>query len=225
MTEKVQILTPSGKTAVAALARPAAPVAPGLILIHEWWGLNWEMEHIAEEFAKEGYLALAIDMFEGKVSDKPEVAEKLMNEMDTQHAAEALAGWIAWLRKSPACNGRVGTLGYCLGGAWSLNASISTPVEATVIYHGKVDKPAAQLAALKGPVLGHFALKETYVPPASARAFAQAMRAAGKDAEVHFYDAEHAFARPKGPNFHKPSADLAWSRTLAFLNRTLGGGK
>lgn len=225
MTERVQIQTPSGKTAVAELARPTAATAPGLILIHEWWGLNWEMEHVAGAFAKDGYLALAIDMFQGKVTDQPADAQKLMDEMDTTHAAEALAGWIAWLRKSPACNGRVGTLGYCLGGAWSLNASIATPVEATVIYHGKVDKTAEQLATLKGPVLGHFALKETYIPPESARAFEQAMRTAGKKAEVHFYDAGHAFTRPKGPNFHKPSADLAWSRSLEFLGRELGAAK
>lgn len=221
MIEKVQLRTASGKNARAALARPAAKKAPGLVLIHEWWGLNWEMETQAELFAKEGYLALAIDMFQGQVTDQPAEAQKLMDGMDTRHAHEVLAAAIKWLREAPGGNGKVATLGYCLGGAWSLSASLADPVDATVVYHGAVNKKAAELKALKGPVLGHFALRETYVPPESAKAFAREMKAAGRTAEVYFYDAGHAFTRPKGPNFHKPSSELALSRTLAFLKEHL----
>ena len=219
--KKVELRTASGKAARAALARPAAKKAPGLVLVHEWWGLNREMETIAEAFAREGYLALAVDMFEGRTTDQPAEAQRLMDRMNPKHAHEVLAAAIAWLRAHEAGNGKVATLGYCLGGAWSLNASLATPVDATVVYHGKVDRKAAELAALKGPVLGHFALRETYVAPESARAFAEEMRAAGKPVEVHFYEAGHAFARPGGPNFHQPSSDLAWSRTLAFLKEKL----
>lgn len=206
------------------MARPAAGIAPGLVLIHEWWGLNWELETIADEFAKQGYLALAVDLFDGKVTDQPDKAQKLMDDMDPRDAHEALATWIAWLRKHEACTGEVGTLGYCLGGAWSLNASLANPVDATVIYHGKVDKKAAELKALKGKVLGHFALRETYIPPQSVKVFEEEMSAAGKQATIYLYDAAHAFTRPKGPNFHKPSADLARRRTLDFLKAELGSG-
>lgn len=223
MTEKIQHQTSSGKTIHGALARPRASKASGLILIHEWWGLNWEMEAVADEFARQGYLALAVDMFGGKTTAEPQQAQKLMDEMDAQHAYGVLAAWIERLRHHEACNGKVATLGYCLGGHWSLNASIANPVDATVVYHGKVDKKAAQLKTLKGRLLGHFAMRETYVPPESVKVFEQEMKAAGKDAEVYFYDAGHAFTRPKGPNFHKPSADLAWTRTLEFLKKELGG--
>ena len=223
MTERVQQRTASGRTIYAALARPAAKKAPGLVLIHEWWGLNWEMEAIAGEFARQGYLALAIDMFDRKTTDQPQQAQKLMDEMDPKHAYETLAAWIAWLRGHESCAGKIGALGYCLGGAWSLNASIANRLDATVVYHGKVDKKAAELKSLNGKLLGHFATRETYVPPESVTAFAGEMRAAGKDATVHFYEAAHAFTRPKGPNYDKPSADLAWGRTLAFLKQELGG--
>jgi carboxymethylenebutenolidase len=221
--ERVEQRTRSGDAVFAALARPAAKQAPGLVMIHEWWGLNREMEVLAEAYAAQGYLALAIDMFHGKTTDHPDEAMKLMNAMSADHAHEVLALWIELLRQHESGNSQVGTLGYCLGGAWSLNASIAQPVDATVVYHGKVEKKASELAALKGPVLGHFALKETYVTPESARGFAEEMRVAGRALSIHFYDAGHAFARPNGPNYHKPSADLAWARTLEFLKKHLGG--
>ena len=209
------------KTEFGALARPAQKKAPGLVLIHEWWGLNWEMEAQAEKYAEAGYLALAIDMFQGKVTDQPAEAQKLMDGMDPKHAHEVLKAAIAWLRAHPGCNGKVGTLGFCLGGAWSLNASVANPVEATVVYHGAVNKKADELRRLKGPVLGHFAMRETYIPPESAKAFAAEMEKAGRPAEVHFYDAAHAFTRPKGPNFDKAANDLAWRRTIRFLEENL----
>jgi carboxymethylenebutenolidase len=212
MTEKIEL---------GALARPAQKKAPGLVLIHEWWGLNWEMEVQAEKYAAAGYLALAIDMFQGKVTDQPAEAQKIMDGMDPKHAHEVLKAAIAWLRGNPACNGKVGTLGFCLGGAWSLNASVANPVEATVVYHGAVNKKADELRHLKGPVLGHFATRETYIPPESATAFAEEMQKAGKPAEVHFYDAAHAFTRPKGPNFDPAASDLAWRRTMRFLQENL----
>lgn len=209
------------RTEFGALSRPGQEKAPGLVLIHEWWGLNWEMEVQAGKYAEAGYLALAVDLFEGKVTDQPAEAQKLMDAMDPKHAHAVLAAAIAWLRAHPACTGKVGTLGFCLGGAWSLNASVKNPVDATVVYHGAVNKKAEELRALKGPVLGHFAMRETYIPPESAQAFAQEMEKAGKPAEVHFYDAGHAFTRPKGPNFDKAANDLAWRRTLRFLQENL----
>jgi carboxymethylenebutenolidase len=221
--QKLQHKTASGKAISAALALPPGDAkAPGLLLIHEWWGLNWEMETIAESFARDGYLALAVDLFDGATTDRPERAQRLMDEMDPRHAHEVLAAWLKWLRAHGRSNGKVGTLGYCLGGAWSLNASTANPVDATVIYHGKVDKKAAELKSLKGKVLGHFATRETYIPPESVKVFEQEMRAAGKPAIVHFYDAAHAFTRPRGPNFHPPSTELARRRTLDFLGQELG---
>ncbi|MGQ0655572.1 MAG: dienelactone hydrolase family protein [Betaproteobacteria bacterium] len=180
MTEKLELRTASGNIARAELARPEGKKAPD---------------------AGAGYLALAVDLFEGKVTDQPAAA-------------------IAWLRASPASNGKVGTLGFCLGGAWSLNASVANPVGATVVYHGAVNKNADELRALKGPVLGHFALRESYIPPDSAKAFAEEMKKAGKPAAVHFYDAAHAFTRPQGPNFDPAANDLAWAAPSVSCRRT-----
>jgi carboxymethylenebutenolidase len=177
------------------------------------------MEVQAEKYAEAGYLALAIDLFKGKVTDQPAEAQKLMDDMDKDHAHKVLKAAISWLRSEG--NGKVATLGFCLGGAWSLNASIANPVEATVVYHGAVNKKADELRSLKGPVLGHFAMRETYIPPESAKAFAAEMDKAGKPVEVHFYEAGHAFTRPKGPNFDQAANDLAWRRTLRFLQENL----
>lgn len=221
MSEKVEAHTASGESIAAALAKPQTRPAPGLILIHEWWGLNQEMKDLAADFALHGFLALAVDVFRGEVTDKRERAQQLMAGMDKAHAAEALATWIAWLRRQKDCNGKIGTLGYCLGGGWSLNASIANRVDATVVYYGLVDKKAPELASLQGPVLGHFGSKDGFATVDSAKAFEAEARKAGKRVEIHVYDADHAFARLKGPNYHAPSADLAAKRTLEFLNKHL----
>ncbi len=107
-TEMVSIKTPSGRDVKAALAVPAATPAPTVLLIHEWWGLNDEIKTMAAEFAKEGFLALAVDLYDGKVAAAPADAEAYMNGVDSAQAEETLASWIAWLRADSRGNGKVG---------------------------------------------------------------------------------------------------------------------
>jgi carboxymethylenebutenolidase len=220
-TTDVEIKLADGRTARAALAKPSVANAPGLILIHEWWGLNDEMREIATRMAGEGYQALAVDLFEGQTANEPTRAKELMGSLDPAKATATLVGWIDWLRKAPGGNGKVGTLGFCLGGAWSLNASLATPVDATVIYYGNVKKTAEELKPLKGPVLGHFGRLDQAITVESADAFREALRAANKSGEIHVYEANHAFSRLGGPNYDAKSAELAEQRTLAFLRKNL----
>lgn len=221
MSETVQYRTAAGKPISGVLTRPSAAKAPGVILIHEWWGLNADMKELAETFAEAGFLALAVDLYDGKVTDKVEGAQALMKALEPAHAQATLAAWIPWLRNHENGNGKVGTSGYCLGGGWSLNASLANPVDATVVYYGNVEKKAVELKSLRGPVLVHFGQRDTIFTPESAKAFEGELRAAGKPGTVHIYDADHAFARTVGANYDKASADLAWSRTLEFLNANL----
>jgi carboxymethylenebutenolidase len=221
-TNDVELKLGSGATVRAALARPAAGRVPALILIHEWWGLNDEMRAVASRMADAGYLALSIDLFAGQVATEPTRARELMTGVKPPEATETVVGWVNWLRRDGGCNGKIGALGFCMGGAWALNTAIAAPLEAAVIFYGNCKKTAAELATLKGPVQGHFGRLDQGINVEMAEGFRDALKAAGKAGEIHIYEANHAFARVGGPNFHKESADLAWKRSLEFLKKNLG---
>ena len=218
--ETVSITTKGGKKTSAALARPAKK-GPAVLLIHEWWGLNDQIKSVAAELAEQGYLALACDLYKGQITTDAGKAGALMEAVNPAEATDIMTSWIDWLRKSPDGNGKVATMGWCMGGGMSLMASIAAPVDATVIYYGNVAQPADRLAKLKGPVQGHFAEKDGWIDHAMVDPFAASLKKLGKKADLYWYDADHAFANPTGQNFIKKDAALAWSRTLGFLKANL----
>jgi len=219
--EDVSLTTPSGRAVKASLAVPATVPAPAVVLIHEWWGLNDQIKAVAAEMANQGYLGLAVDLFDGKVASDPAAAQSQMEALDADAATETMVAWIDSLKGDARSTAKIGTVGWCFGGAWSLNGSIAAPVDATVIYYGRVERSAEDLAKLKGPVLGHFAEEDQWINHEMVAGFEKNMAAAGKALEVHWYAANHAFANPTGDNYRKPEAELAWSRTLEFLTANL----
>lgn len=227
-TETVTITTAAGRTVSAALALPAAGSGPAVILIHEWWGLNDQIRSVALEFARNGYVALAVDLYGTPAVSTPDQAKALMGAVKPEEATDTLTSWTAWLRQHPAvakkadgATGKVGVIGWCFGGAWSLNASVATPMDATVIYYGRVDRPVEDLKRLAGPVQGHFATRDTFITPAMADGFEAALKEIGHPHEIYRYNADHAFANPSGNRFDQDDAQLAWSRTMAFLDGAL----
>lgn len=228
-TQTVSLTTPGGRTVAAALARPDASPAPAVLLIHEWWGLNDQIKSVAADFARHGYVALAVDLFDGAVATTADQAKAQVAAVDAAAATETLTAWIAWLRVQEAVAkrdgvGQVATIGWCFGGGWSLNASIAAPVDATVIYYGRVDRPREDLARLHGPVLGHFATQDQWINQDMVGQFAAHLEALGHPHEIHWYDAPHAFANPTTSRYDAEDAVLAWRRTQAFLAATLGAG-
>jgi carboxymethylenebutenolidase len=219
--EEVSLTTPSGRAVKAALAVPATVPAPAVVLIHEWWGLNDQIKAVAAEMASQGYLGLAVDLFDGKVATNPTDAQSQMEALDADAATETMVAWIGSLEGDTRSTGKIGTVGWCFGGAWSLNGSIAAPVDATVIYYGRVERNAEDLTKLEGPVLGHFAEEDQWINHDMVAGFEKNMAAAGKALEVHWYAANHAFANPTGDNYRKPEAELAWSRTLEFFKANL----
>lgn len=225
--DRMQLVTidlAGGSTADGYLALPSTPRAqvPAVLLIHEWWGLNDQIKAVANEFAEQGFIALAIDLYQGKVATSAEQANSYRMDMDSDWATEALVGFVDWLRNHELSNGKVGTVGWCFGGGWSLNTALATPVDAAVVYYGNVRKTAAELESLSGPVLGHFGSLDKSINEAMVGEFEREMDRAGKGAlEVHWYTADHAFANPSGARYDADDAALAWSRTLAFFYRHL----
>ena len=159
--DTVAIKTAGGRSVSAALALPAAQKAPAVVLIHEWWGLNDQIKAVAADYARAGYVALAIDLYGGKVGKTPGEAQALMRASmkDPKAGFETCGAWIDWLKQHARSTGKVGTVGWCFGGGWSLNASIARPVDATVIYYGHVLRGVDQLKKLKGPGDGAFRQK------------------------------------------------------------------
>lgn len=219
--ETVSLTTPSGRSVAAALAVPATTPAPTVVLIHEWWGLNDQIKAVAAEFANQGYVGLAVDLYGGQTAADAGAAQSLMQAVDAEAATETLIAWSDWLKREERSTGKLGTVGWCFGGAWSLNASIATPVDATVIYYGRVERSVDDLKKLQGPVLGHFAEQDQWINREMVGGFERNMAEAGKALEVHWYDANHAFANPTGDNYRKPEAELAWNRTLDFFKAHL----
>lgn len=222
MTEEVSVTLASGETVRASVIYPETTPAPAVLLIHEWWGLNDQIKAVAAEFAAQGYVALAVDLYRGQVATTPEDAQTYMSGVDGAEATATLAAWFDWLKAHAAVNGRIGTVGWCFGGGWALNAALARPVDAAVVYYGNVAKSAEELAALSGPVLGHFAEQDEWINHAMVDAFEEAMDAAGKSHTTYWYDAAHAFANPTSAVYDSEDAALAWQRTLEFLAANLG---
>lgn len=214
----VRVKTPSGGTAMGVVAMPAKLPAPTVLLIHEWWGLNDQIKSVAAEFAKMGYIALAVDMYGGNVATDRDGAKALMKGVTAASGTEQVVALTQWLKNHKDSTGKVGTVGWCFGGGWSLNASIATDVDATVIYYGRCNKSAAELATLNSPVLGHFGTLDKSINADMVGGFEAAMAEAGKsDLTVHWYEANHAFANPTGSRYDEADAALAWDRTRAFF--------
>ena len=219
--ETVTIAAAGGREVSAALGVPAALPAPAVMLVHEWWGLNDQIKSVAAALAEIGYLALAIDLYDGAVTDDRNKARELVGGVNREAATDTCASWVNWLRSHENGTGRVGTVGWCFGGGWSLNASLAEPVDATVIYYGNVKKGQEQLSALAGPVLGHFATRDNWINREMVDGFEAGIAAAGKRTENHWYEADHGFANPTSARYDEENAALAWRRTLAFFEANL----
>lgn len=221
--ETVSLSAAGGQSVKAALAMPATTPAPTVLLIHEWWGLNDQIKAMAAEFSRVGYVALAIDLYKGGVATTPNEARALMGAVSMEEGVDTATSWAGWLQNHKASTGKLGTVGWCFGGGWSLTTSLKYPVDATVIYYGRVGGLPEDLAALKGPVLGHYATRDNWINRDMVGAFDAAMAKAGKPNTSHWYEADHAFANPSGGRYDEEDAKLAWERTLAFYGQHLKG--
>ena len=199
---------------------------PGLIVIHEWWGLNENIENMAKRLAGLGYVALAVDLYGGRVAETPETARDLAQGLIENSAlAEAnLREAYNYLNRFVGSQ-RIGVIGWCRGGGWSLNTALMLPdeLDAAVIYYGRLVQDEQQLRSLNTPVLGIFGAEDRAITTDSVGQFRTTMRRLGKTAWIHVYDgAGHAFANPSGTSYRAAAAEDAWVKTVEFLQLYLG---
>jgi len=199
---------------------------PAVVVIQEWWGLNDWVKDQARALAKEGYVALAVDLYRGKVATKQEDAHQLMMGTPPDRALRDLRGAFAHLRsRAEVRKDRVGSISWCMGGRYSLELATKEPgLAAAVAYYGAPPTDPAAIAAIQAPVLGSFGAEDKGPTSDQARAFEAAMRKAGKAIDVKIYPgAGHAFANVDNPwgGYRKEAAEDAWARAKAFLARHL----
>ncbi len=217
--------TVGGKMLHGYLAKPATvtPNTPAIIVVHEWWGLNANIKAVADRYAGEGYLVLAVDLF-GRVATTPDTAMVLyQTAMQNIPAGEQnVAAAVTYLKAQGAK--KIGSVGYCFGGHWSLRTGLvgGDDIKAVVMYYGAPITQPAQIARLRAPVLGLFGGKDTGIPVDSVRAMERVMKAAGRAVTINVYaDANHAFANPSGQAYNAAAATDAWEKSLAFFRANL----
>jgi carboxymethylenebutenolidase len=207
------------------LSLPASGTGPGVVVIQEWWGLNDNIRAIADRFAVEGFVALAPDLYHGKRAREPDEAGKLMMALNADTAARDLSGAIDCLLTSGATGLKVGTVGFCMGGALAIYAGTVVPekVGAVVDFYGGHPHLRPDLTRLAAPLLGLFAENDGFVTPAVVQTLASQLKGLGKSVEVHIYPGtDHAFFNDTRPEVYAADAAAnAWQRTLAFFRTHL----
>jgi carboxymethylenebutenolidase len=206
-------------------ALPPSGRGPGLLLLQEIFGVNEHIRCVADQYALDGFVVLAPDLFwrEGHCialgyegADR-ERANALKNALEPEQTWRDLEASLHTLRARPEVSGRVGALGYCLGGRLAFNAAASLGIDAAVAYYGGgIQDELALAGQIRCPIQFHYGEQDAHIPPAAVEAVRQAM--ADTDAEVHVYPgAGHGFNCWARASYHPASAALAHGRSLAFL--------
>ena len=198
---------------------------PALVVIHEWWGLNDWMKEQASKLSDEGYITLAIDLYRGKVATTADLAQELMRGVPDDRAGRDLHAAVEFLKAQPDVKkDRIGAIGWCMGGGYSLDVALQEPtLAADVINYGHLADEIDDLKKINAPILGIFGGQDRSIPPSDVRKFEQQLKSLSKSVEIHIYpDAGHAFENPNnGSGYRQGDAADAWQLTLAFLASTL----
>ncbi|MBN36248.1 MAG: carboxymethylenebutenolidase [Rhodospirillaceae bacterium] len=220
MGQMMEFKRPDGGSTRGYLAE-AGSDRPGVIVIQEWWGLNDQICGVADRFARAGYNALAPDLYAGRVAQEADEASHMMTGLDFPGAThEDLRGAAQHL--GGCGNGKVASMGFCMGGALTIAAAVHVPeVTTAVCYYGIPPKEFADASTIKVPFQGHFANIDDWCTPDAVNALEADLTAGGVDYELHRYDAQHAFFNEVSDAYDVASARDSWTLMSDFLSRTL----
>ena len=200
---------------------------PAIIVIHEWWGLNDWVKDQARSYAAQGYVALAVDLYRGKVAATPDEAHILMRGLPDDRGLRDLEAAFAYLSARPDVDSsKIGSVGWCMGGGWSIKLAVDQPkLAACAVNYGSLPTDPASIGKIQAPVLGNFGALDQGITPSDVKAFEAAMKAAGKIVDVKIYDgAGHGFQNPVNKDGYRPEATAdAVRRMTAFFDKYLMG--
>jgi carboxymethylenebutenolidase len=231
MGERITISTPGGEFQ-AYVARPTADRAPAVVVIQEIFGVNQVMRDITDGLAAQGYLAVCPDLFWRiepgiDITDQSEAewkkAFELFNAFDVDAGVRDIQATIKTIRADAQCSGKVGAVGFCLGGLLAFLTATRTDADAAVSYYGVgIENRTGEAEKLSRPLLMHIAEEDQFVPKAAQAAILAALKN-HPGVEIHTYPGrDHAFAREGGEHYDQADAKLAGGRTLQFFQRTIG---
>src|ERR1700688_5070714 len=214
------------ETVQALLYAPAGKGPfPALVVIHEFWGLNDWVKEQASRLADQGYVALAIDLYRGKVATTPDMAHELMRGVPEDRAKRDLHAAVVFLKSQPNVKkDRIGAIGWCMGGGYALDVALQEPDLATVVInYGHLATDPEALKKINAPILGIFGGQDRGITPDDVHKFEAAMKQVGKKVEIKIYDdAGHAFENPNNKDGYRAAdAADAWKRAVDFLASTL----
>ena len=202
---------------------------PAVVLIHEWWGLNDNIKNMADLLAKEGYVVLAVDLFNNEFAIDPERASELSKVArdNPEIAISNLKSAVQYLKSLPNVNpDKIASMGWCFGGQHSLQLALNSeenPLSATVIYYGRLVTDIETISKIDWPVLGIFGEQDKSISVDTVKQFEDALNKNGITNEIYIYeDVGHAFANPSNDNYASQETQDAWEKTLFFLEKNLG---
>ncbi len=214
------------ENSVGFLAKPKKEgIYPGVVMVHEWWGLNDNIKEMARSLAAEGYVVLVVDLFEGKVGKDANEARELSSKVrnNPSVAINNMKAAVQYLKNlDNVDDDKIASMGWCFGGGMSLQLSLNEKLAATIIYYGNLETDPAKLSFIKWPVLGIFGSLDTSIPVDSVKKFETAIDGLGIENEIYIYEGVgHAFANPSGANYAPNETKDAWEKTLKFLEKNL----
>ncbi len=217
MGERAELLSNGGAT-----TGYFAGTGPAIVVIQEWWGLVKQIEGVVDRFAREGFLAIAPDLYHGQAAKSPDEAQRLAMELDAERAEREIAHAGEFLLNRPECTSKsYGVVGFCMGGGLAqLAGSRQSNAAATVSFYGALRKAPIDWAGLSGPILLIYGADDPGVPAKQGRELEQKLKQLGKTVELNVYPgAGHAFFNETGRNYKPEAAEDAWRRTIAFFKQ------
>ncbi len=224
MTTKLTLKGQDGTEINGELAEPAGTgKAPALVLIQEYWGINDHIRSLADRLAQEGFLVIAPDLYHGKLAKDAAEAGALMTALDTSAAVKEIGATAEFLKAHARGNGKVGVIGFCMGGALALASACHLDgLSAVVPFYGLPPEEKVDYAKVSAPILMHVAKRDASVTVEKAEAVKKKLEAAGKSITLEIYEADHAFVNDTRPEvYDEKNAKLAWSRSVEFLKKNL----
>lgn len=195
---------------------------PGIVMIHENRGLRPEIKETAELLAKEGYVVLAVDLYEGKIAETQEEARAISPTFDQKTGLDNMQAAAEYLRTIGVT--KIASLGWCFGGRQSIELAISgEKLDATVVYYGgNMATTQDKLKPIKWPVLGIFGGADQSIPESKVKEFENSLNNLGVENDIYVYPGVgHAFANPSGVNYAPKETLDAWDKTISFLEKHL----
>ena len=195
---------------------------PGVIMIHEFWGLNDNVKEMAEKLASHGYVVFAVDLYDGKVGTTTDEARQLMGSFEQSYWNDNMNTAISYLEDNYTPSS-VGSIGWCFGGGQSLNLALNNEdMDATVIYYGRLVTEPEELSKIDWPILGIFAELDQGITPETVTEFESSLNEVGIENDIIIYpEVNHAFANPSGDRYAPDESKDAWNKTLEFFEQNL----